>query len=225
MRKAVFSILVILLLAFGFAAIAIAQNSNKPISDGKCAGRIYQPKETSLRANISSKPTPNYSAEAIAHNVRGRVVLSAVMCRSGKVTNVQVIESLPFGMTEKAIEAARAIKFQPAERNGRRVSEAFRLEYNFGFIGDRGSPAQEPTAGRLVEGVEITGLRSKSSQEIMAHLKTRAGEPYRQELVTADLQSLLALGFFDKRESRVRIEDGIRGGINVVFELVELQPN
>jgi hypothetical protein len=58
----------------------------------------------------------------------------------------------------------------------------------------------------------------------MAHLKTRPGEPYRQEQVMADLQSLLALGFLDPKETRVRVEEGIRGGINVVFELAELQP-
>jgi TonB family protein len=224
MRKAFFRILVSLLMAFGFAAIAIAQGSNKPVNDEKCVGRIYQPKEISLRANVTSKPTPDYSAEAIAHNVRGRVVLTAVLCRTGKVTNVQVIESLPYGMTEKAIEAARAIKFEPAERNGRRVSEVFRLEYDFGYIGERGSPAQEPTAGRLIERVEITGLRSKSSQEIMAHLKTRPGEPYNGEQVMADFQSLLALGFLDKLKTRVLVEEGTRGGVNVVFELAELQP-
>ena len=224
MRTALFSIIAALLLAFGFEAAVIAQGSNSAVNDEKCVGRIYEPKEVSLRPKISSKPSPGYSAEAIAQNVRGRVVLKAVLCRTGKVTNVQVIESLPFGMTEKAIEAARAIEFEPAERNGRRVSEVIRLEYNFGYIGDRGSPAQEPTAGRLIERVEITGLRSRGSQEIMALLKTRPGEPYRQEQVMADFQSLLALGFLDKLNTRVRLEEGTRGGVNIVFELVELQP-
>jgi len=223
MRKAIFSILVILLLAFGFAAIAIAQNSNKPFSDEKCAGRIYDHTQVTQRPKFGPRTSPDLTPEALAHNVRGRVVLSAVLCRTGMLTDIAVIEGLPFGMTERVIEVARQIKFSPAERNGHKVSEKTQLEYNFSYIGDRRPPAQVPIAGRLVEGVEITGLRSKSSQEIMAHLKTRAGEPYRQELVTADLQSLLALGFFDKRESRVRIEDGIRGGINVVFELAELQ--
>lgn len=223
MRTALFGILATLLMAFGFDAV-MAQGSSIVVNDEKCVGRIYEPKEVSLRPKISSKPLPGYSTEAIAHNVRGRVVLKAVLCRTGKVTNVQVIESLPFGMTEKAIEAARQIKFEPAERNGRRVSEVIRLEYNFGYIGDRGSPAQEPTAGRLIDRLEITGLRWRGSQEIMAHLKTRPGEPYRQEQVMADFQSLLALGFLDRLNSRVRLEDGTRGGVNVVFELVELQP-
>lgn len=224
MRNALLSILATFFIAFGLEAAAIAQGSNTTVNVEKCGGRIYEPKEVSLRPKISSKPTPAYLEEATAHGVRGRVVLSAVLCRTGKVTDVQVIESLPFGMTEKAIEAARAIEFEPAQKNGRRVSEVFRLEYNFGYIGDKGSPAQEPTSGRLVETIELTGLRSKQPQEIMAILKTRTGEPYNPEQLITDFQSLLALGFFDKKESRVRIEDGIRGGIKVVFDLLELQP-
>jgi len=120
MRSALFRIIAALLLSFGFDAAVIAQGTGSSVNDEKCVGRIYEPNEVSLRPKISSKPSPGYSNEAIAHDVRGRVVLKAVLCRTGKVTNIQVIESLPFGMTEKAIEAARAIEFEPAERNGRR---------------------------------------------------------------------------------------------------------
>jgi TonB family protein len=225
MRKALFSIVATLLMVFGFDAAAIAQGSKIVVNDEKCGGRIYDPKEVSFRPKISSKPSPGFSAEGLAHTVRGRVVLSAVLCRTGKVTDVQVIESLPFGMTEKAIKAARQIKFEPAEKGGRRVSEVTRLEYNFGYLGERRPPAQEPIAARLIETVEITGFRSKQTQEIiMAHLKTGPGEPYRQEQVMADLQSLLALGLFDRKETRVRVEEGIRGGVKVVFDLTEFQP-
>ncbi len=37
-----------------------------------------------------------------------------------------------------------------------------------------------------------------------------------------DLQAILALGFFDKTATRVLIEEGARGGVNVVFEVKEL---
>jgi hypothetical protein len=224
MRKAFFSTLVILLMAFGLAAIAIAQGSNKPIDVEKCVGQVYEHTQVTQRPKFGPRTSPDLTAEALAHNVRGRVVLSAVLCRTGKLTDITVIEGLPFGMTERVIEVARRIKFEPAERNGHRVSEKTQLEYNFSYFGDRRPPAQEPSAGRLIESVEITGLRSKSFQEILANLKTRPGEPYRPEQVTAEFQSLLALGVFDKKESRVRIEEGIRGGINVVFELAELPP-
>jgi hypothetical protein len=38
---------------------------------------------------------------------------------------------LPFGLTEKAIAAARLIKFVPAMKGGRPVSVHMQLEYNF----------------------------------------------------------------------------------------------
>jgi TonB family protein len=224
MRKVLFSILVTLLMVFGFEAAAIAQGSNSVANDEKCAGRIYEPKEVTQHPKYGTRESPGLTPEALAHGVRGRVVLTAVLCRTGKITDIKVIEGLPFGMTERVIEAARQIKFEPAERNGHKVSEKTQLEYNFGYLGDRRPPAQEPIAGRLIERLEITGLRSRGSQEIMAHLKTRPGEPCRQEQVMADLQSLLALGFLDRKESRVRVEEGVRGGVNVVFELVELPP-
>ena len=222
--RVLFTILATLLMAFAFESAAMAQGSNVVVNDEKCGGRIYEHTEVTQRPRFGPRTAPDLTAEALAHNVRGRVVLRAVLCRTGKLTDIRVIERLPFGMTERVIEVARQIRFEPAEKNGHKVSEKTQLEYNFGYIGDRGSPSQEPTAGRLIERVEITGLRSRGSQEIMALLKTRPGEPYHQEQVMADFQSLLALGFLDRLKTRVRLEEGVRGGINVVFELAELQP-
>ena len=222
-KELLFSILATLLMAFGFDAAAIAQGSKTVVNDEKCGGRIYDHKEVTQRPKFGQRTSPDLTAEALAHSVRGRVVLSAVLCRTRKITDIKVIESLPFGMTERVIEAARQIKFEPAERNGHKVSEKTQLEYNFSFIGDRRPPAKEPIAGRLIERVEVTGLGSRGSQEIMAHLKTRPGEPYRQEQVMADFQSLLAQGFLDRLKTMVRLEDGVRGGVIVVFELVEFQ--
>jgi UDP-N-acetylenolpyruvoylglucosamine reductase len=163
MRRVLLSILATLLMVFAFESAAIAQGSNIVIKDEKCVGRIYEPKEVTQRPRFGHRTSPDFTTEALAHHVRGRVVLSAVLCGTGKMTDIKVIEGLPFGMTERVIEAARQIKFEPAEKGGRRVSEVVRLEYNFGYIGDRNPPAQEPTAGRLIERVEITGLRSRGS--------------------------------------------------------------
>ena len=98
------------------------------------------------------------------------------------------------------------------------------MDYNFSYLGERRPPAKEPIDGRLIESIELTGLRSKSPQEIMPILKTRAGEPFKDERTRADLQALLALGFLEPRNTRIRIEEGIMGGVNVVFELSERQP-
>jgi len=41
------------------------------------------------------------------------------------------VRTLPFGLTERAIAAARQIKFVPATKGGRPVSVFMQLEYNF----------------------------------------------------------------------------------------------
>jgi hypothetical protein len=41
------------------------------------------------------------------------------------------LATLPLGLTEKAIAAARQIRFRPAIREGRPVNVVMQLEYNF----------------------------------------------------------------------------------------------
>ena len=218
MRSAIFLSFVILL---AVCASIAAQGSRVGVNDEKCAARIYQSKEVTQRPKFGPRDSPGLTPEALAHGVRGRVVVSAVLCRTGKITDVQVIEGLPFGMTERVVEAARRIEFEPAMKDGRPVSEVIRIEYEFHFIGEPRPAAKEPIAGRMIETVEFSGLRSMPSDKLMAHVKTRPGESYNPEQVAADLQSVLALGFLDPKQSRVRLEEGDRGGLVVVFELIE----
>jgi protein TonB len=63
--------------------------------------------------------------------VTGSVVLRVVFSRSGEVTNIRAVHSLPFGLTERAIAAARLIRFRPATRDGNPVNVYMQLEYNF----------------------------------------------------------------------------------------------
>jgi len=57
--------------------------------------------------------------------------LKVVFSSSGQVTNIQAMRSLPYGLTEKAIAAARQIRFDPATKDGHKVSMWMQLEYNF----------------------------------------------------------------------------------------------
>jgi hypothetical protein len=59
------------------------------------------------------------------------VVLRVVFASSGEVTQIRAIQQLPFGLTERAIAAARQIKFIPASKGGHAVSVQMQLEYNF----------------------------------------------------------------------------------------------
>ena len=92
---------------------------------------IYGPDEVTTKARILSKPEPGYTEEARMNQVSGTVLLRAVLSVDGTVQNILTVSSLSHGLTEKSIEAARKIKFLPATKDGRRVSQMVRIEYNF----------------------------------------------------------------------------------------------
>ena len=93
--------------------------------------RPHRVSEVSRRAVITYRPEPNFTEEARRKNVTGTVRLRAVLTASGQVTNISVLKGLPDGLTERAIEAARRIRFTPAQKNGRAVSQWIVVEYNF----------------------------------------------------------------------------------------------
>lgn len=120
----------------GYVREVMAKCSPVPLSDRNqkvyAAGdTVYAPIEVSQTAKIKKQPLPIYAQEARARAFQGTVVLEAVLASSGKVTDITVIEDLPYGLTEKAIEAARKIKFEPAIKGNRQVSTLVRFEYNF----------------------------------------------------------------------------------------------
>ena len=82
-------------------------------------------------------------------------------------------------------------------------------------------PARTETQ-QLVEDVDIQGNRRLKDQDLLYYIKTRKGDTYNPKQVQSDLKELLSFNWFDKTESRVVTEQGIRGGVNVIFEVKEL---
>lgn len=95
------------------------------------ANKIFKPSEVSSKARILSRPEPQYTEEARKNQVSGTVVLRAVFSSSGQVTNIRTVSGLPHGLTERAMAAARQIRFAPATKDGRAVSQYIQIEYNF----------------------------------------------------------------------------------------------
>ena len=75
---------------------------------------------------------------------------------------------------------------------------------------------------QLVELVDIQGNRRLRDEDLLYYIKTRAGDVYSQPQLERDLKELLSLNFFDKVATRVLTEPGVRGGVNVIFEVKEL---
>jgi TonB family protein len=100
-------------------------------NNGTDYSRTFTTREVNVKARILSRPEPQYTEEARKNQVSGTVVLRAVFSSSGQVTNIRAVSGLPYGLTERAIAAARQIRFTPAMKDGRPVSQYIQIEYNF----------------------------------------------------------------------------------------------
>jgi TonB family protein len=98
---------------------------------GHGGDKTYKGNEVEQRARLLQKPEPQYTEEARKNQITGTVMLRAVFSSASEVVQIQALRSLPFGLTERAIAAARQIKFVPAMKGGQPVSVFMQLEYNF----------------------------------------------------------------------------------------------
>ena len=191
-------------------------------AEESCGGQVFKAGEVTRKARITRKPAPGFTEEARANDVSGVVRLTAVLCRTGRVTDIRVEQGLPHGLTEKAVAAARSIRFRPASKGGRSVSQAVILEYSFNVSGGEGPGESAKYERRLVEEIIIEGNRRLTDAQLLAHLRTRPGDVFDQAAVRRDLLALLELGTLDTTETRVMLEVGLRGGVVVIFNVVEL---
>ncbi len=76
-------------------------------------------------------PDPEYSEEARKAKYQGTVVLWLIVDQGGRPQNVKIARSLGMGLDQKAIEAVRNWKFEPAMKDGRPVAVQINVEVNF----------------------------------------------------------------------------------------------
>jgi hypothetical protein len=211
----------VLLMILVCATSVVSQSASQTVDSETCQGPVYKASEVSIKAKIAYRPDVFFTEEARAHDVHGLVVIDAVLCRTGRVTDIKVVESLPYGMTEAVVDAVKHYQFTPAEMGWHTVSQFLRMEYGFNDdIEHEVSPAE--AAGRMVEVIYIVGNRDVSDKEIISWVKTALGEPFNVEQAQQDLKEIMGKGYFDRSRSLVRVEERKNGGIVVIFELVEL---
>ena len=78
-----------------------------------------------------STPDPEYSEEARKAKYQGTVVLWLIVDQYGRPQNLKVARSLGMGLDQKAIEAVRQWKFEPAMKDGHPVAVQINVEVNF----------------------------------------------------------------------------------------------
>jgi TonB family protein len=76
-------------------------------------------------------PDPVYPEEARLARVQGVVILQTIIDTLGKVADVRVLKGLPSGLTEAAVEAVSAWKFNPATLEGKPVAVYYMVTITF----------------------------------------------------------------------------------------------
>jgi TonB family protein len=76
-------------------------------------------------------PDPDYSEEARKAKYQGTVILWLVVDQNGRPQQVRVSRSLGMGLDQKAIEAVRNWKFEPAMKDSHPVPVQINVEVNF----------------------------------------------------------------------------------------------
>jgi len=92
---------------------------------------VVDSQSVTTKAKIISKPNPQFSRQDIKGLQQAKVTLALVVTEYGAVKHVMVIKSKGYDLTRKAVEAARSMKFEPAQKDGRPVSVVSTVEYDF----------------------------------------------------------------------------------------------
>ena len=77
------------------------------------------------------KPKAIYTEVARSNGVQGTVRLKVTFLASGQIGTIVPLTSLPDGLTERAIEAAKLIRFKPRRIDGVARTVAVTVEYGF----------------------------------------------------------------------------------------------
>jgi len=99
---------------------------------GGYGGGVFRPGVGGVTApRAIYKPDPEYSEEARKAKYQGTVVLGLIVDSAGRPKGLKVERGLGMGLDEKALEAVRNWKFEPAEKDGKPVAVAISVEVQF----------------------------------------------------------------------------------------------
>jgi len=102
-----------------------------PGRGGGIGGGVYRVGGGVSAPRVVFDPDPEYSEEARRAKYQGTVVLWVVIAPDGRARDVRVARALGMGLDEKAVEAVRKWRFQPAMKDGQPVAVQVNIEVNF----------------------------------------------------------------------------------------------
>jgi TonB family protein len=98
---------------------------------GGTGGGVYQPGAGIDPPTLVKEVRPIYTDEARRQRIQGDVILEIVVRSDGSVGSIRVRRSLGGGLDQRAIEAVRQWRFNPARRHGTPVDVAVEVAVEF----------------------------------------------------------------------------------------------
>ncbi len=98
---------------------------------GGCCEGLYSAGNGIIMPRAIYAPEPEFSDEARKVKHQGEVTLLAVIGADGLPKRLTVVRSLGMGLDEKALEAVRTWRFEPARKNGHPVAVQMNIVVNF----------------------------------------------------------------------------------------------
>lgn len=107
-----------------------------PGSGGGTGGGVFRPGTAGVGyPTCAYCPNPQYSEEARKAKYQGTVVIQLIITADGRGTNITVVKGPGLGLEEKAVEAVRGWRFNPAiGRDGRPVAVLTTIEVTFRLL-------------------------------------------------------------------------------------------
>ena len=94
-------------------------------------GGVYRVGGGVSAPRVIYQPDPEYTEEARKAKYQGVVVLWLIVGQDGRTKDIRVSRSLGMGLDQKAVEAVKQWKFEPAKKDGVPVAVQLNVEVNF----------------------------------------------------------------------------------------------
>lgn len=128
--RQVYAVVLIALFVFAPHPLATSMAESADPKDKKPAP-TPPPAIQELKPKITYREKAKYTVEARENMTHGAVALNVVFSSNGSISDIKVVKGLPYGLTERAIDAVVKIRFEPAIKDGQPVNFRADLEYTF----------------------------------------------------------------------------------------------
>lgn len=115
----------------GVVAPTTNNDSDSSEDGGEATANLYRNDSRMTPPKISYHREPEFSDSARAARFQGQVLLTLVVDKEGNPTNIRISQPLGDGLDEKAVEAVRHWKFNPAVKDGVAVPVEIAVQVEF----------------------------------------------------------------------------------------------